>query len=272
MTKKQDSLVEEIVKSFYEAPLWAAPLGIGLLFLFGAVFVPGRLASTTWGSKLGPLAATLTFWLCVVCAAAALLGAGKRSLERIGDSATFNRQSGIESIRSLRWQDFERMVGEAYRREGYAVEISPAGADGGKDVILTSAAGTIYVQCKRWRDKVVGVNLVRELKGSMAAARVEFGIFVSSGRFTADAERFAHATGIELVDGKALERLVRGLQPAPRGALLSPVDAPSGAELRDCPKCGSRMVRKRAHRGRYAGKDFLGCSRYPDCNGIRNLS
>src|SRR5258708_28444569 len=178
MTKKQESLVEETVKSFYEAPLWAVPIGVALLYLFGAVFVPGLLGTTTWRS-LGSVAVTLTFWLCVVCALAALAGAAKRWLDRSEDRARFNRQSGIDSIRSLRWQEFERLVGEGYRRMGYGVQLTPAGADGGKDLILNSSSGPVYVQCKRWRERVVKVNLVRELKGSMAADGVHFGIFVS---------------------------------------------------------------------------------------------
>ncbi|MGX9117888.1 topoisomerase DNA-binding C4 zinc finger domain-containing protein [Mesorhizobium sp. BHbsci] len=38
-----------------------------------------------------------------------------------------------------------------------------------------------------------------------------------------------------------------------------------------CPKCGSAMVSRLAHRGRYAGKRFWGCARYPSCDGIRNI-
>ena len=35
-----------------------------------------------------------------------------------------------------------------------------------------------------------------------------------------------------------------------------------------CPKCGSTMQRRTARRGRYAGKQFWGCSEYPACRGI----
>lgn len=37
-----------------------------------------------------------------------------------------------------------------------------------------------------------------------------------------------------------------------------------------CPSCGSRMVRRTARRGRNAGRQFWGCSRYPRCYGTRN--
>jgi DNA-binding helix-hairpin-helix protein with protein kinase domain len=38
-----------------------------------------------------------------------------------------------------------------------------------------------------------------------------------------------------------------------------------------CPKCGTVMRRRVASRGRYAGKAFWGCPRYPTCDGIRNI-
>lgn len=37
-----------------------------------------------------------------------------------------------------------------------------------------------------------------------------------------------------------------------------------------CPRCGSRMVQRRARRGRRSGSLFWGCSTYPRCRGTRN--
>ena len=38
-----------------------------------------------------------------------------------------------------------------------------------------------------------------------------------------------------------------------------------------CPKCGSKMVLRTARKGKFAGKNFWGCSKYPNCNGILNI-
>lgn len=35
-----------------------------------------------------------------------------------------------------------------------------------------------------------------------------------------------------------------------------------------CPRCGKPMFLRTAHRGPHAGKEFWGCSSYPDCRGI----
>jgi len=38
-----------------------------------------------------------------------------------------------------------------------------------------------------------------------------------------------------------------------------------------CPKCSSKMVLKRAKKGKYMGEKFWACRNYPDCNGILNV-
>lgn len=48
-----------------------------------------------------------------------------------------------------------------------------------------------------------------------------------------------------------------------------PVAAPTVSVV-TCPICQASMVRRKAHRGPFAGKFFWGCSRYPQCKGTRN--
>ena len=43
------------------------------------------------------------------------------------------------------------------------------------------------------------------------------------------------------------------------------------AEIPKCPKCGAPMVKRIAKKGMNAGREFYGCSRYPECNGIVNI-
>lgn len=39
-----------------------------------------------------------------------------------------------------------------------------------------------------------------------------------------------------------------------------------------CPKCGAPMVKRKATKGEKAGTEFWGCSRFPHCHGIINIS
>jgi predicted RNA-binding Zn-ribbon protein involved in translation (DUF1610 family) len=38
-----------------------------------------------------------------------------------------------------------------------------------------------------------------------------------------------------------------------------------------CPRCGSEMIVRRATTGRFAGREFFGCSKFPRCKGIVNI-
>lgn len=38
-----------------------------------------------------------------------------------------------------------------------------------------------------------------------------------------------------------------------------------------CPKCGTRMVKRTAQKGRNIGREFWSCPRYPACNGSRDI-
>lgn len=42
--------------------------------------------------------------------------------------------------------------------------------------------------------------------------------------------------------------------------------------VRACPRCGSRMVFRKANRGANAGKEFWGCSAYPKCRAVQNVT
>jgi restriction system protein len=39
-----------------------------------------------------------------------------------------------------------------------------------------------------------------------------------------------------------------------------------------CPKCGERMVLRKAQRGKSVGSEFWGCPRFPGCNGVRKIA
>lgn len=75
-------------------------------------------------------------------------------------------QTGLDSLSAISWRQFEMLVGEAFRRQGYTVhETGLGGADGGIDLLLKKAGSTTLVQCKQWRSRQVNVNVVREMYG-----------------------------------------------------------------------------------------------------------
>lgn len=216
-------------------------------------------------------------------AGAAASAVGRHRRRRLLDSAS----DSAGAISGMRWQEFELLVGEAFRRQGYQVtESGGGGADGGVDLVLSrrSLGGTekTLVQCKHWRANKVGVTVVRELYGVMAAKGAAAGIVVTSGRFTNEAHAFADGRNLRLVDASTLVDLIRsgreGLQshkiPASADALekapaRTATDTASRLEFPSCPVCEKAMVQRIAKRGLQAGNRFWGCAAYPACRGTR---
>ncbi|PRP68519.1 hypothetical protein BUE93_21980 [Chromobacterium amazonense] len=148
--------------------------------------------------------------------ASLLLGgliAGKSWSRRRARGLLLERQRDLDDIRAMSWQDFERLVGECFRRYGYrVVETGQGGADGGVDLLLRRGSEKVLVQCKQWRKSSVGAPVVREMLGLLthhAADRVKI---VSCGSFTRDAVAFAKGKPIDLLGGDDLLALVRQVQ------------------------------------------------------------
>ena len=194
----------------------------------------------------------------------------------------FASAKDIEAIRAMSWREFETLVGESYRRQGYSVEeTGGGGADGGIDLILRGKGQNVIVQCKQWKTFKVGVKIVREMYGIMTAERADRVIIVASGTYTQEACDFARGKPIELVDGKALVRLIKTVKGDPESA---PAARPTAASPRPqttlsvqtqsapaCPKCGATMVTRTARQGANAGNTFWGCPKYPACKGVRQI-
>lgn len=154
------------------------------------------------------------------------------------------------------------MVAEAFRQQGYRViERGGDGPDGGVDLELHMGSDKYLVQCKQWKSQKVGVAIVRELYGVMAAEGAVGAFVVASGAFTEEAKNFADGRAIQLFDAKKLRSMIGR---APSAVPVSEQTTPA------CPKCGSEMVRRTAKKGSNAGNQFWGCSHFPGCTGIRS--
>lgn len=184
----------------------------------------------------------------------------------------------IEGLRAMSWHKLEILVKAMYERMGYSAErLGGEGPDGGIDVVIRRGREKVLVQCKQWRTRQVPVNVVRELLGVVTAERATRGIVITCGTFTGDAWDFASDNDIELVDGMRLLEMVKGVQQNSGDMEIpavspSPVAIPSNdVPMQTCPSCNGQMVIRKAGRGANAGRQFLGCTRYPACRGTRPL-
>lgn len=181
------------------------------------------------------------------------------------------------ALDGMSWREFEMLVGEAYRLQGYRVtETGGGGADGGIDLALTKGSEKFLVQCKQWKAYKVGVDVVRELYGVMAAKGATGGFVVTSGRFTDDAKAFAEGRNVQLVDGPKLFAMIKQAKLSLTATAQQPASKPTMAQSNtaiepSCPQCGSSMVKRTARKGGNAGGEFWGCSKFPTCKGVRQL-
>lgn len=273
--RKDDDLLGVLFLVYRESPWWV-PLvvsavvygGLRLTPMFCAASNPLRLL----GAIFAPYAAVLV-----------LLPALPAAWHKWRRRELIDRQRGLETLREMTWREFETLVGEAYRRQGYAVEeTGGGGADGGVDLILRRGGETVLVQCKHWKQKKVSSPTVRELRGAVARDRATRGVFVTLGEFTEDAR--AEALGqppLELVPGAALLALIQGVQEGAQAPINQAVPTAAAARVVEaadldapptCPACARSMQKKRAKRGPNSGGEFWGCPAFPDCRGTRPLN
>ncbi len=222
------------------------------------------------GKPFGLISYSFAPWLTLILSLFALRAEGDKHQRR----KLFDQQRSLEKICSMSWQEFEVLVGEAYRRQGYRVEEnSGGGADGGVDLILRRNSETVLVQCKRWKQARVGAPTVRELRGAVARDGATRGIFVTSGAFTKEARAEALGQPIELMDGAALLVLIQKVQ----GQKLTMSNMPPAPVTANqiapptCPFCQSTMVPRTTRQGGSAGSQFWGCPTYPRCRGTRPM-
>ncbi len=124
-----------------------------------------------------------------------------------------------ETLQSLPPGGFERLCQRLLREAGFErVTVTGRSGDGGIDGIGVLELNLfvsfkVLFQCKRYKGSV-GSGAIRDFRGAMTG-RADKGLILTTGSFTADAEREAVRDGappIELVDGDKLLRLFEQLE------------------------------------------------------------
>lgn len=239
---------------------------------------PGQLHDMMLGSLLWGLASVGQYVWPLLCLFGALVSFLRRR-QRVELVDNVTQSNSAEALNAMSWREFELLVGEAFRLQGFQVtEQGGAGADGGVDLTLRKGTETFLVQCKQWKALKVGVEVVRQLYGVMAATGAAGGFVITSGRFTPDAQTFAEGRNLQLMEGPELFGMIQQAKAAmksvaPRAsaaaATKQPMAATIGSATLLCPVCQAAMVRRTARKGVHAGSQFWGCSKYPVCKGTR---
>ena len=283
--KRKTSTVEDMLDVVSLLPWWAgvaiAVVGYVVLHRMAApvqvmAVQPGQVSHLVTQTVISGLATAGQYILPLVGLVGAVMSFVRRK-QRTALVKDVAQAKSADALDGMSWREFELLVGEAFRLQGYRViENGGAGPDGGIDLVMTKSNEKFLVQCKQWKAFKVGVDVVRELYGVMAAKGATGGFVVTSGRFTDDAKAFAAGRNVQLVDGSKLFAMIKQAKQSLTATALEPGNKPQMAQPKTvdestCPQCGSNMVKRTARKGGNAGGEFLGCSKFPTCRGVRQL-
>lgn len=215
--RRKSSPLEDMLDLVAMLPWWAGvAMGVaGYLLLHRlatpipvTAVQPGQVAGLMQQAVIKGLATAGQYIVPIICFAGAALSAWRRKQRQSLVSDVAQAQS-MNALDGMSWREFELLVGEAFRLQGFRVsETGGGGPDGGVDLKLTKGTEKFLVQCKQWKAFKVGVDVVRELYGVMAARGATGGFVVTSGRFTAEAKAFAEGRNVQLVDGPRLFSMI----------------------------------------------------------------
>ena len=274
MAKRKESGIDVIASM-----PWPAGFVLGIVAYVAIRYGVGWYMSTSSNpvfQSMGKQASAGTYapfaWMALAICWFGAIGSFIRTRHR---RRLLETQTGLDSLRAMTWREFEMLVGEAFRRQGYTIrETGLGGADGGIDLILHKDGKLTLVQCKQWKSQRVDVNVAREMLGLLTHHRAAAVKIVAVGDYTTDARRFAEGKPIELINGEALIALVRDVQtPIPVKVATATTSTVNTTELETapslspvCPKCGANMVKRL---NRQTRDHFWGCAKYPSCRGTR---
>lgn len=133
---------------------------------------------------------------------------GYRQLRTVSPGKANER---LTTLRGMPWETFSAIIADAYRREGYDVQLSGKDA---YDFILVKQGRVTLLQCRRWKVNQLGAGPLEDLAKAVAAEDAHNAICVSAGDFTGKAREFTAGRPIHLVHGVELAALVGTIREA----------------------------------------------------------
>lgn len=108
-------------------------------------------------------------------------------------------------LRSMYPNEFEHYIAHLFEELGFKTNRVGGSYDGGIDVIAEKDGIKHYIQCKKFITQQVSVGALRDFYGALADHLTNGkGYFITTNKFTLEAEKFAEDKPIELIDGYRL--------------------------------------------------------------------
>ena len=108
-----------------------------------------------------------------------------------------------QALLKLQWREFEVLIYELLRSQGFGVELGPGRADGGIDIktVQRDPIGDILtaVQIKRYRpDHKIDLQAVQALHGAAVADGIPRTSFVTTSSYSPSAKKFANRKNVRM--------------------------------------------------------------------------
>lgn len=164
----------------------------------------------------------------------------------------------LRFLRGMKPNEFEDYIATLFQKLGYTIVITGGPHDKGVDVIAERNGIKHYIQCKKFITSIVSVSDVRDFYGAIADHLAHGkAYFITTTKFTLDAEKFCEDKPIELIDDFKLLDYIH-LVDKKNEQTETAQNANSVQEK--CPRCNGQLIKRQ---GKYG--DFYGCSNYPRC-------
>lgn len=123
----------------------------------------------------------------------------KRSLATIREVQISKMESG---------QEFEELIYDILKADGYVVEYTPCSHDYGADIIASQCGIKSVIQVKMSRN-TIGVSAVQEVVSAIKYYQADCAVVITNNYFSKNAYKLADANNVELWDKDELTALMK---------------------------------------------------------------
>ena len=153
-----------------------------------------------------PLARYALPALCILVA----LRLGLRALAWLASPAAIQSSDEAEWLRGLAWLQFEHLVEGHFSHRGYRTAHLPRRSLMPARLSAVDDRGaTTLVHYTEWKTTEIGFEIVKAFADEIEAREARSGVLMSFGHLTRAASSFAASSGIEVICGERLTRVLR---------------------------------------------------------------
>lgn len=122
-------------------------------------------------------------------------------------------QELVRWLRRMSPTEFEEYIADLFSKMGFKTKVTGGAYDEGVDVIAEKDGIKHYIQCKKFVAQEVRPGDLRDFYGAIADhLATGKGYFITTNKFTLEAERFVQDKPIELIDSYKLIKYIRSVE------------------------------------------------------------